>query len=92
MLGTDDYFLLKDWFDQGVSICEISRHTGYDGKTIRKYVHSSSPPVYKKRARKASKLEGYRDYITGRSRNILYLPSAFMTRFWKGDSLASIQL
>ena len=58
--------VLKNWFDQGVSISEIARQTGYDRRTIRKYVHSSSPPVYRKRARKASKLDGYRDYITGR--------------------------
>ena|GEM_PF-2491095 len=66
MLGIEDYLVLKNWFDQGVSIREIVRQTGYNRKTIRKYVHSSSPPVYRKRARKASKLDGYRDYITGR--------------------------
>ena len=66
MLGTEDYLMLKNWFDQGVSISEIARQTRYDRRTIRKYVHSSSPPVYRKRARKASKLDGYRDYITGR--------------------------
>lgn len=66
MLSTEDYLMLKNWFDQGVSISEIARQTGYDRRTIRKYVHSSSPPVYRKRARKASKLDRYRDYITGR--------------------------
>jgi len=66
MLGTDNYLMLKNWFDQGVSISEIARQTGYDRKTIRKYVHFSSPPVSRKRARKVSKLDGYRDYITGR--------------------------
>jgi transposase len=66
MLGTEDYLMMKNWFDQGVSISEIVRQTGYNRKTIRKYVHSSSPPVYRRRARKASKLDGYRDYITGR--------------------------
>ena len=58
--------MMKNWFDQGVSISEIVRQTGYNRKTIRKYVHSSSPPVYRKRARKASKLDEYRDYIIGR--------------------------
>jgi len=66
MLGTEDYLVLKNWFTQGVSISEIARHTGYDRKTIRKYASSSSPPVSRKRARKASKLDGYRDYIIGR--------------------------
>jgi transposase len=66
MLGTENYLMLKNWFDQGVSICEIARQTGYDRKTTRKYVHSSSPPVYRKRAKKANKLDGYRDFITGR--------------------------
>jgi len=58
--------MLKNWFDQSVSISEIARQTGYDRRTIRKYVHSSSPPVYRKRTRKASMLDRYRDYITGR--------------------------
>jgi transposase len=66
MLRAEDYLSLKDLFEQGVSISEISRQTGYDRKTIRKYVGTTEPPLPKKRARKTSKLDGYREYITGR--------------------------
>ena len=66
MISAEEHAFIKSWYDQGASISEIARQTGRDRKTVRKYVHSSSPPVYKKRARKASKIDGYRDYITGR--------------------------
>jgi transposase len=66
MLKAEEFFVLKNLFNQGASISEIARQTGYDRRTIRKYVHTSSPPVSRKRSRKASKLDGYRKYIIGR--------------------------
>lgn len=66
MLSAEDYVFMKSWFDQGVSISEIARQTGYDRKTVKKYVSSPTLPAPKKRARRASKLDDYRDYITGR--------------------------
>lgn len=66
MLSTDDYVFMKNWFDQGISISEIARQTGHDRKTVKKYVSSSTRPVPKKRERRASKLDGYREYIIKR--------------------------
>jgi transposase len=66
MLSADDYAFMKSWFDQGVSISEIARQTGYDRKTVKKYVSSQTMPVHKKRAERASKLDAYREYITER--------------------------
>lgn len=66
MLSAEDYAFMKSWFDQGVRISEIARQTGYNRRTIKKYISSPMLPAPKKRARRASKLDGYRDYITGR--------------------------
>lgn len=48
---------------QGLSITEISDKTGYDRKTVRKYLNLTSIPEPKKRVRKESKLDKYKDYI-----------------------------
>ena len=66
MLSAEDYVFMKSWFDQGVSISEIARQTIHDRKTVKKYVSSPAMPIPKKRYRRASKLDGYREYITRR--------------------------
>jgi len=57
-----DIFRLKE---TGYSISSISRITGKDRKTIRKYLlgGKSSKPEIKKRAKKESKLEVYKPYV-----------------------------
>jgi transposase len=57
-----DIFQLKE---RGHSISSISRITGKDRKTIRKYLKQgkSSPPVSKVRAKRESKLKEYEDKI-----------------------------
>jgi predicted transcriptional regulator len=37
--------MLRDSFDDGLSISEIARQTGHDRKTIRKYISSETPPM-----------------------------------------------
>jgi transposase len=66
MLNTEDFFMLRDLFNEGFSISEIARQTGYSRKTIKKYVTSPFPPTFRRRAKMKSKLDGYRDYITSR--------------------------
>jgi transposase len=66
MLSKEEFFVLKNSFGQGISISEIARQTGYSRKTIRKYVTSSRPPAPKKRAKRVSKLDGYREFIISR--------------------------
>jgi transposase len=44
MLKMEEFFVLKDLYEQGMKISDISRSTGIDRKTVRKYVHSSSLP------------------------------------------------
>ena len=39
--------MLKDLFDDGLSISEIARQNGHDRKTIRKYINSETLPLRK---------------------------------------------
>jgi len=52
---------------QGLSIKAISKLTGCDRKTIRKYlVHPEAAPVYGPRERRASKVDAFKPYIEDR--------------------------
>jgi transposase len=66
MLDVEEFLMLRDLFNQGLSISEIARRTGHSRGTIRKYLSSQVPPASKKRTKKPSKLDGYRDYIISR--------------------------
>jgi len=55
--------MIRELHAQGLSITEISDKTGYDRKTVRKYLNLTSIPEPKKRVRKESKLDKYKDYI-----------------------------
>jgi transposase len=64
MLKMEEWLMIRDLYAQGLSIKAISKKTGFDRKTIRKYLNITSPPESKKRAKKASKLDEYKNYIT----------------------------
>jgi transposase-like protein len=51
MLTGRKFHMLRDSFDEGLSISEIARQTGHDRKTIRKYINSEIPPTRNKRSR-----------------------------------------
>jgi len=51
---------------QGLSITQIGSMTGFDRKTIRKYLDDPATPRYKPRARRGSQLEPFADYIQER--------------------------
>src|SRR3989442_6251616 len=52
---------------QGLSVSAISVMTGYDRKTVRRYLHTQETvPVYGPRCPRPGKLEPFRDYIEGR--------------------------
>ena len=55
--------MIRDLYAQGFSIRAISRKTGYDRRTVSKYLNNTSLPESKKRAKKASKLDEYNEYI-----------------------------
>lgn len=55
--------MIRELYVQGLSITAISDKTGFDRKTVRKYLDLTSVPEPKKRTKKESKLDKYRDYI-----------------------------
>jgi transposase len=66
MLTGREFHMLRDLFNENLSISEIARQTGHDRKTIRKYINSETPPLRKERHKKPGKLDPFRDYITRR--------------------------
>ena len=62
--------MIRDKYAQGLSITEIARQTGFDRKTVRKYLNRSEPPAYKPRPRKLGKLDPYKDYIKARLQEV----------------------
>jgi transposase len=68
MLDLEEFLMLRDLFNQGLSISEIARRTGHSRGTIRKYLFTQVPPASKKRLKKPSKLDSYREYIISRLR------------------------
>ncbi|MBN2111168.1 MAG: IS21 family transposase [Methanosarcinaceae archaeon] len=63
MLKTEEWLMLRDLNSQGLNVSEISRQTGYDRKTVKKYLDLTTVPQAQKRQRKASKLDPYKPYI-----------------------------
>lgn len=58
--------MLRDSFNEGLSISEIARQTGHDRKTIRKYINFETPPMRNKRNTAPSKIDPFKDYIIRR--------------------------
>jgi transposase len=63
MLKVEEWLLIRDLCSQGFSISEISRQTGFDRKTIRKYLKIKTPPGPQKRSGRKSKLDPFKPYI-----------------------------
>ena len=68
MLDVNDWLWIKDLHTHGFNHSQIYRKTGFDMKTIQKYVNSTSEPEPKKRTKKESKLDSYRRHIDKRVR------------------------
>lgn len=66
MIDKEEWLDMKSRYQNGMSISEISRRTGHDRKTVRKYVKGDIVlPKYKTRKRKPSKLDPFKEYIQG---------------------------
>jgi transposase len=63
MLKKEDLFLIRDLSSQNLSISEISRQTGFDRKTVRKYLQLKTLPEPQKRQGRKSKLDPFKSYI-----------------------------
>jgi len=74
MLDMEEFLMLRDLFNQGLSISEIARQACHSRVTVRKYINSQVPPTPAKRAKRQSKLDAYKDYINQRLQE--YPPTA----------------
>lgn len=67
MLRGGDVRDIQELQRQGLSVSAIAAVTGYDRKTIRKYLTEAAPvPTYGPRAPRASKLDPYREFLERR--------------------------
>jgi transposase len=66
MLEGEEWWMMKDLRNEGMSISAIAKATGHDRKTVRKYVHSKEPPKYNERIDRPGLLDPYKDYIRQR--------------------------
>jgi len=66
MLTMEEQFMIRHLLNEGLSISEISRITGHDRKTIRKYKYKKELLKYGKRPSKISILDPYKDHIKSR--------------------------
>jgi len=66
MLEIEEYIMIRELHAQGFSITDISDKTGYDRKTVKKYLNLTTLPEPKQRAKKGSMLDQYKDHIIAR--------------------------
>ncbi len=66
MKGIEGIFMIRELHAQGYSITAISDKTGFDRKTVKKYLNITTLPEPKQRAKRESKLDKYKDYIIQR--------------------------
>jgi transposase len=59
----EEWLLIKELFYRGFNKSEIARITGFDRKTVRKYLLQNTVPEPQKRPLKPSKLDPYKPYI-----------------------------
>ncbi len=55
--------MIRELYAQGLNIKAISDKTGYDRKTVKKYLDLTTIPEPKQRAKKESKLDEFKEYI-----------------------------
>lgn len=63
MLETEEWWMLKELRNAGKSLRAISRETGYDRRTVKKYLKTGEKPSYKRRSSKTSLLDPYKPHI-----------------------------
>ena len=66
MIRSEGFFMIRELRSKGWTIRAISDETGYDPKTIRKYLKMENAPTKVKRRMRKGKLEPYKDYINER--------------------------
>lgn len=58
--------MIRELYQKGWSLTAIAQETGFDRKTIRKYINAEQLPRSSKRTKRASKLDAYKPYLLQR--------------------------
>lgn len=66
VIAEEGFFMIRDLHNQGYTNSEISRITGFNRRTVRKYLAADELPKKQQRAVKPSKLDPFKDYIQDR--------------------------
>ena len=66
MLSLEEQFMIRRLRNEGLNISEISRQTGHDRKTVRKYVYAQDIKKDPERTARGSILDPYKEYIEQR--------------------------
>ncbi|HDR7481912.1 IS21 family transposase [Bacillus toyonensis] len=66
MVKIGEFFMIRELYQKGWTIKAISEETGFDPKTIRKYIQQDELPSKKKVEKKPSKLDPYKPYLLQR--------------------------
>ena len=66
MLKMEEFLLIRDLYNQGLNISEIARETGFDRKTIWKYIAAQILLKPKKLETRLNKLDPLKEYIQQR--------------------------
>lgn len=69
MLTMEEQFMIRHLYNEGLTTSEISRRTGHDPKTVRKYRYANGPKTYKPRPPQPTILDPYKEYIRERLKN-----------------------
>jgi len=57
---------IRDKYEKGMTVADLALEYGYCDKTIRKWLKRKDMPRYKRRPKKPSKLDPYKEYIMNR--------------------------
>ena len=66
MVTGEEWVMVKDLAQQGLTISEIARRTGHDRKTVRAQLREAGPPRYGPRPPRPTKLAPYTAYLQQR--------------------------
>lgn len=86
----EDFLMIRELKQKGWTISAIARETGFDRKTIQKYLKSDTSPHSKKRQPRKSKLDPYKPYLLERIKegttNCVVLLEEIQSQGYQGKS------
>src|SRR5699024_12328927 len=77
LFRSEDFLMIRELKQKGWTISAIARETGFDRKTIQKYLKADTAPQSKKRQPRKSKLDPYKPYLLRSEEHTSELQSRF---------------